>query len=225
MDKLPADDKNTFTSNWEGWCLDLHSFDGEFDESARERMVKGGKKLLSFLKKYKPSIGKNILEVGPFFSPLMTPNELNNHQTLVYWENDSHAINWLTKNSSEKAYIVKCDINLIGTDEFYNSCKHSLPNELLKFDAVVISQVINYIDYKNFVRNLILFLNPGSLIFINNVVNYGIPVFFSPNRPSHINETIQTFVDCGFVIVEKHILERPRPTDNKRLIFVAQLSE
>jgi len=71
------------------------------------------------------------------------------------------------------------------------------------FDSVVISHVFNYIDYKMFLMVIREFLKKDGLIFINNVVDYGLPEFFSNKRPKSINDTLQTLNRTGYKMIEK----------------------
>lgn len=213
---------------FEGWPLDVCSFDGEFDEAARERMIYGGKLLLKTIKEYKERLGNYILEIGPFFNPLVTMDLLKPHQRLAYWENDLHALKWLKEEHlNNQVFPVGCDIREIGKIEFqFYSYPVFVESQNLKiysgrYDSVIMSQIFNYLNYKEFISQIRRFINPGGLVFINNVINYGIPEFFSNQRPVSIEETIQTLVEHDFEIIEKNILAPPRPGDDNRLTIVA----
>ena len=214
---------------FDGWPLDLHSFNGEFDEAARERMINGGKCLLKYIHSYKEKLGNYILEIGPFFNPLVTGDLLEPNQRLTYWENDLYALSMLKeKHLSNQIFPVVCDINEIGKVEFqFSSYPVFVESQHLKVysgrhDSIVMSQFFNYIDYKEFISQIRRFLNPGGLVFINNVVDYGIPEFFSAERPKSIEDTIQILKANDFEILEKDVLPPPRPNDDNRLLLVAK---
>lgn len=213
---------------FEGWTMDSHSFNGEFDEAARERMIKGGRLLLKYIDEYKLRLGNYIVEIGPFFNPLLNRNKLKPQQRLAYWENDPHALRWLKETHlCKQIFPVACDINEISTIEFqFSSCPIFIEAEELKvytgrYDSIIMSQIFNYINYKDFISQIRKFINPGGLLFINNVIDYGIPAFFSEGRPGSSEEIIQTLEENDFKILEKDLLPPPRPGDDKRLLLVA----
>lgn len=213
---------------FEGWSIDSSSFNGEFDEAARERMIKGGRLLLKYLEEYRLRLGDYLLEIGPFYNPLLSREALEPHQRLAYWENDLHALKWLKETHlCNQVFPVPCDIKDIGKIEFqFSSCPIFVEANNLKvysgkFDSIVLSQVFNYINYKEFIVQIRRFINPGGLLFINNVVDYGIPEFFSPERPKSRDEMIQTLEKNEFKILDTDLQPSPRPGDDKRLLLVA----
>lgn len=213
---------------FEGWSIDSCSFNGEFDEAARERMIQGGRLLLRYIEAYKLKLGNYILEIGPFFNPLVNKDMLAPDQRLAYWENDLHALRWLKETHlCNQVFPVACDIKDIGKIEFqFSSCPIFVESNNLKvysgkFDAVIMSQIINYIDYSAFIAQLRKFIKPGGLLFINNVVNYGIPEFFSAERPKSRAEIMQTLEENEFKILDTELLAPPRQGDDERLLLVA----
>lgn len=220
------------TSNldWPGWPILDNPYGKDFDLDARKRMVDGSLKLLPFLNKYKNKMGKVILEVGPFFNPLVTPERFPNKH-IFYWENDHHVLQFLAKNYNDnKTHAMFCDLNHIDGPSLLKlksqTLKHfkTLGYEEVKFDVIVASHVFNYIDYRLFLMVVKDFLKKDGLLFINNVVNYGLPDFFSEQRPKSIPETLQTIKQTGYVIIDKTILDSPYPKyqRNKRLLVVAR---
>lgn len=214
--------------DWPGWRLNDNPFGEEFDFSARRRMVGGSLKLFPFLKKYEMSLGTYVLEIGPFFNPLVTP-DLFKGKIIVYWENDKYVLKWLRDNEKKGVYPFYCDLNRIDGPSFLNLKlgtekilrKHGAE---LQFDSVVVSHVLNYIDYKLFFIVLKDFLKKGGLLFVNNVVDYGLPVFFSSRRPMSNTEVVATLRELGYEIVEKEVFDSPysEHQKNKRLVIVAR---
>lgn len=219
--------------NWPGWPLDDNPYGENFDLAARKRMLRGSQMLLPFLKKYKKKLGSIILEVGPFFNPLVTPEGFPLAK-IFFWENDYHVVRYL-KNiyPAKKVYPIFCDLNKIEgssllklkieTRKYFNE----LDIKKIAFDAVIISHVFNYIDYKLFLMVLKEFIDKDCIIFINNVIDYGLPVFFSDKRPKSIQETMKTIRETGYNIIEKKIFESldGRYQKNERLIVVAKNNE
>jgi len=216
--------------DWPGWSLDVNPHGEEFDLSARKRMLAGSEMLLPFLRKYKKDMGKNILEIGPFFHPLINPKEFPN-TNIFYWENDFHVLKYLSeKYKKHTVYTIECELHRIEetsllklkleTQKYFQ--KINLNS--ICFDSVVISQVLNYVDYKLLFLVLKEFLRKGGLIFINNVVDYGLPAFFFDMRPKNIPSTIEAVEETGYNIIEKEILESPNKKyqKNQRLILVAE---
>ncbi|MFA5796583.1 MAG: hypothetical protein WC916_00925 [Candidatus Woesearchaeota archaeon] len=220
---------NEPTYDWPGWPLKENPFGKEFDIHARERMIAGSKELLPFIKKYRTEIGKTILEVGPFFNPLITPEGFPEKGThIFYWENDRHVLEWIAKKYPQASPIY-CDLNSIAGDSFLVLKKRT--QELLqkiagkeKFDAVIVSHVFNYIEYKLFLIILKDFIKKDGIVMTNNVVDYGLPAYFSRTRPKSIPETIASVQEAGYHILEKKILPPKNPTAQKhdRLIIIAQ---
>lgn len=226
-----TDDSKLF--DWPGWPLDNNPHGEEFDLPARQRMLAGSQMLFPFLKKHKRNMGNVILEVGPFFRPLITPKEFPKAK-IFFWENDYHVLKHIKNNYPEKnVYPIFCDLNTIEGNSFLKlklETKKQFTKFGLKkvsFDSVAICHVFNYIDYKLFLIVLKEFIKKGGLIFINNVIGYGLPAFFSERRPKSIPETIRTVKETGYDIIEKKIFESPDKIHqkNKRLILVAKSNE
>jgi hypothetical protein len=212
---------------WPGWPYNFTSYGCEFDRAARIRMIDGGKLLLDYLRLYREKLG-TILEVGPFFNPLTAHLNIKEEQ-VVFWENDPHAFKWInTKFLNYKNVIpICCDVNKICHSY---SLEEALPAYLsshLKlsdyaFNSIVASQILNYIDYEKFFNLAYKITKPSGLLFINNVVNYGIPNFFISKRPKSIDETLEALEKSGFLIIMSAILPPPKQGEDNRLIAVAQ---
>ena len=219
--------------DWPGWSIESNPFGNEFDLTARKRMVKGSRMLLPLIKKYSGRIENPVLEVGSFFQPLVTP-ELFPKKKIFYWENDRNVIGYLRKKYRKQHMSpIYCDLNkLEGTSLL--KLKEQTLGEMTKkglksdrFGAVVVSHVLNYIDYKLFLFIIKDFMKEDGLIFLNNVVDYGLPNYFSDKRPKNIPGILKSVRDAGFNVIEKRILGSPYPKyqKNKRLILAAELTE
>jgi len=208
---------NSKKFDWPGWPLKNNPYGKEFDLAARKRMIAGSKTLNPFLKKYKKDLGSKILEVGPFFHPLITSKKYPKTK-IFYWENDCNVLRYLKKNRPQKTvYPIYCDLNKITNNSFVKYKFHKT-----YFDSAVISQVFNYIDYERLLKTLKKFIKKDGLLFINNTVDYGLPAFFSHNRPKSIAHTIKTIEKNGYRILEQKILKSPNKKRQKRLIIVAK---
>lgn len=222
--------KNLKKLNWPGWPLENNPYGDDFDLEARKRMVKGSKMLLPLIKKYKENLGNVILEIGPFFNPLITPKDFSKTK-IFYWENDYNVIRYL-KNIYQKKeiYPIFSDLNKIEGNSFLKLKLETQKNfksfktNKISFDSVIISHVFNYIDYRLFLMTLKEFIKKDGLIFINNVIDYGLPTFFSEKRPKSIQETIKILKETGYTTIEKQIIDssNKKHQKNKRLIIVAK---
>lgn len=212
---------------WEGWPLELCDHDGEFDLAARRRMVEGGQALRRHLRRYRGQTGKYILEIGPFFNPLAT-QELFPGATIFYWDNDPNVLRWLETKESENTHAIPCDLSEIDNPSFLASTRARLRQYAgvdRKFDTIIVSQVFNYIDYRALLQVLPVILEPEGLLFVNNVVDYGLPVFFSEHRPESIGATLAAIERSGFHLVAREIIPSSIPDKQKhpRLVAVARL--
>lgn len=169
------------TYDWPGWSLADNTYDKEFDIAARKRMLEGSQDLLPYIKKYSANLGHIILEIGPFFNPL-TVDELFRDKLIFYWDNDKSVIDWLkNQNIGKQIYPIQCDLNYLNEPLLFAKTKQNFTNfkyNRISFESVIASQIFNYINYRKLLAILITTMKPGSLLFINNVVDYGLPAFF-----------------------------------------------
>ncbi|MBI5553487.1 MAG: hypothetical protein HY917_01980 [Candidatus Diapherotrites archaeon] len=214
--------------DWPGWPLDQNPYGKDFDQEARIRMIAGSEELLPVLKKYIHQADKCILEIGPFFNPLVTPARFS-EKIICYWENDRHVLEWLAQRNPN-VHAIYCDLNAIRGESLLK-IRRETQKELEKegiretrFDAIVLSHVLNYVDYKLLLAVLPEFLQKNGQVFINHVTDYGLPAFFSVNRPKNVQEILQTLQETGYWVKEKNLLSPRFPPyqKNKRLILVAQ---
>jgi len=214
---------------WPGWSLKNNPHGKDFDIDARKRMVYGSEILLPFIYKYKNKLGDFILEVGPFFNPLTSIKNFP-EKNICYWENDLYVLHWLLKYNKfdPKIKSIYCNLNEIEGDSFME-LKHEtynyfndLNNTSKLFNSVMISQVLNYVDYKLFLIILKNFIKKDSILFINNVIDYGLPKFFSSKRPKNNKEIINTIKEIEYEVIEHEIIKSPFPKSqpNDRLILV-----
>jgi hypothetical protein len=203
--------------NWPGWDLKDNPFGKDFNLAARKRMVAGGKLLYLLIKKYKARLGNKVLEVGPFFDPLIS-TKLFKYKKIYYLDNDPFVLSYL-KKKYKKAYLIPYNIDLIG-----KRGKNKL-NVNGKFDSIIISQVFNYINCELLLKILKRLLKRGGYIFINNVANYGIPALFSEKRPKSLEETIKTIKAEKFKIVERRVIKSKNRNVKKddRLLLVVKI--
>lgn len=202
-----------YNVDWPGWPVNTNEFGEEFDRDARVRMVIGGQKLLPYIGKYLCPSSKYLLEIGPFFNPLLFHDHIrllhDDEATVVFLENDQHALAWLNNNFPSKSFNI---------DIKHPDFKALLYHDVIKmmrfdpafsglFDLMIISQVLNYVDFNDLLKVLYSLLNTGGFLFINNVIDYGIPVLFCPKRPKSNAELVDVAVGLGFSVVEKHLIE------------------
>lgn len=195
---------------WPGWPIAENSFGKEFDLDARKRMFQGSRALLPLMEKYKDGFGQRLLEVGPFFIPLITKESFPD-KDIVYWENDPHVIKWLCEFGGVE--IEELDLNRLELS------KQAEP----EFNAVIASEVLNYIDYRTFIAYIHKRIHPEGLLFINNVIEYGLPTLFSEKRPRSIGDIKHSLLESGFSIIEEQLIPSQNPEAQKepRLVLVA----
>lgn len=196
--------------NWHVWRSKE-----DLGPDAWQRMVHGSRLLLPILNRYKPRLGSVGLEIGPFFHPLLT-NKSFADRTIIYLELNRQAAKYLRENYP-RSRVLCHDIDLLPQEG------RSILPVFHGVDFVVASQVLNYINFKRFLRYLGRHLLGGAYLFVNNTVGYGWPDFFSRARPRSIPSTIKSIKEAGFDIVEALIVESShRIQRNKRLLLVAK---
>lgn len=198
--------------SWPGWSLKENPFGKEFDLEGRKRMIKGSRLLLPLLRKY--PLGKIIVEAGPFFNPLINEEEAKKAERIIFLDNDPYVLNHLkTKYTAKNIQFIRADLNNSEILEIN-----------VKIDSIIVSHLLNYIDYNSFLQKSATLLKHNGLIFINNSIDYGLPFFFSDKRPKSSEEITNSVVEAGFEIIERIEL----PTTNKehqpheRLLLVAK---
>lgn len=75
-------------------------------------------------------------------------------------------------------------------------------------DSFILSNVLNYVDYKEVLNSLVKYLKPNGRIFINNIVNNGYSQYFSDKRPIERDDIEKHMESLGFRLedaVEKPI--------------------
>ena len=188
--------------DWPGWRLTDNPFGQEFDFEARKRMLLGNIQLQPYLEEIKTSDLKNVLEIGPFFNPLVTPERFPGYQ-ILYWENDPYVIKYLEEKYGESVDIFSCDLSIFNENniiDLWSDLSEVLKVEHPQFGHVIMSHILNYVDYKAVFIQLKHFLPKGAMIYINHVVDYGLPRFFNQKRPKSHKELIETLEKLGFSI-------------------------
>ncbi len=189
--------------SWPGWSLKENKFGKEFDAEARVRMIVTGRKILPYLLENSYNLGKKYLEIGPFFTPIIFseefPDEVIENLEISFLENDINVIEWL--DNTFKCNILDLNMNSESfTDHLKLKMKEAFNAHANYYDSVVISQIINYVDYKELFKSIFSILDHNGLVFVNNVVEYGIPVLFSEKRPKSNQEVIETAEAIGYKV-------------------------
>jgi hypothetical protein len=207
-------------------------FDGHFDPAAQRRMISGCRKLDPFLEQYRDQLGKMVLECGPYLNPAM-PAAAHPEKTFFYLDIDPVVIQRLRNRSHTNTFAFQCNLDLFedemrsGLHESMSRISLNFGREKVQFDSLIISQVRNYVDYKTFFSAIHRYMRPGALVFINNVIDYGIPALFSRERPKSADETILELDQLGFDLLEMVEFETPYPRfqPNDRHILVFSVNE
>jgi hypothetical protein len=193
-----------YETEWPGWPLSENKYGHEFDEPARLRMIAGSKVLIPYIKRRLPLMNGPVLEVGPFFNPLLLDEEIRgafaSDDQLYFLENDEFAIDWLLGRIG-CGNVINLDMNHQSFDrEFYRALFRNEASVKPFFDSILISQVLNYVNYQNLLSMFYPVLRSKGMLFINNVIGFGIPQLFSDARPGSNNEIVEAAKKIGFVI-------------------------
>lgn len=213
---------------WPGWPLSNNPFGDEFDAAARVRMIANGRRLAPYILGHKARLGPSWLEIGPFFNPLSLLPELGPlhgaGDSLMFLENDPHAVAWLREK--HQATVLALNMNDAAFFEAFKSAVFERTGSPFPtFDVLLISQVLNYVDFRKLLSQLYPCSKPGALVFINDAPDYGIPQLFSASRPANNDEIVAAVSSAGFSIVEKaYVPNLDRRGNVERLIVVARKS-
>ena len=154
------------------------------DPGQTRAMVKLSMPFQLLLRKYKNYLGETILEIGPFFNPLITRARYHDKK-IYYLDKEKHILNQFSKRGVPATHLILHDLNRLGRAD-YVSLKNKIRKALSssnsgvdKFDSIIISQVFNYIDYKKFLMRMKRLMTKGGLMFLNNVIGIGQNLEFS----------------------------------------------
>lgn len=139
-------------------------------------------------------LGPMPLEIGPFYTPIL---QVDPNRHVVYWERDSEAIATLTARQEKlrsvapdsigKVDYVHVDLNrLVGPRraKFIEANRNLLQSAQGDgFSAIVISQVLNYVNFRELLDLVAELQAPSGLLFIVNGTDVGDQDFFHPARP------------------------------------------
>lgn len=167
-------------------------------------MLRGQEVIAGMIARRLPETADPILEVGPFMNPLVNPAS---GREIVYWDKDWPSLERLAALGEGRAHPIFVDLNRApqeGRVEFLRLNRQILAGRP-GFGAIVISQVLNYVDFRETLGLLARFQAPGGLIFVANAVRHGDPMFFHPNRPRRLGEVEERLAELGYEIEERHV--------------------
>jgi len=204
MYKMNKISEKFLETEWPGWPLSENKYGHEFDEPARLRMIAGGKVLIRYIKKHLPLMTGPVLEVGPFFNPLLLDEEVRgafeSEDQFYFLENDEFAVDWIN-NRTGSGKVLDLDMNHSSFDKaFYEAVFTNEARVKPFFNSILISQVLNYVNYEKILSIFYPVLRSKGMLFINNVINFGIPQLFSDKRPRSNNEIVETALKIGYAI-------------------------
>lgn len=196
--------------DWPGWSVENNPYGPGFDTAARARMIAASALIDPILAKYLPV--QRAVEIGPLFNPHITLR--NNPGERIYIEKDSHAARWLRQYGTS----IRFDLASLPDHAALDT---TIPEHSI--DLVVVSHVLNYVDYTRCIDYCAHILRPGGYLIISNITNHGAPEHFSKKRPKRMSDIIG-YARQKHDIVEKHIVpsEEPRHQKNKTLIVIAR---
>jgi hypothetical protein len=165
-------------------------------------MEAGARRLLPLIDKYQAELGAAILELGPNLHPLVTPERYGGR--IVYLELSEPCIAALRERfrDAPSVAIVPFDLEDAWKDG-ENRLRLALAELAPCFGAIIVSQVLNYIDHREVLRACAEIVAPGALVFVNNVMNHGGDWMFHARRPQSWEELVQDAAALGFHVVEE----------------------
>lgn len=194
-------------------------YGSHFDSAAKDRMISGCNLLKEWLTDYRSEFRGNCIEFGPFTNPLMTPDEFPLAR-ITYVDADAGVIEKLKyrfKNHSKIRYI---QTNLDQEPQL--AVKLALEKGA-KYNSIIASQILNYLDFRDFFYKMHSIASPGARAYINNVCDYGIPELFSPRRPENDSQIIEALIQAGWKISKTQTIPSPFIQQaNSRLLVMAE---
>ena len=188
----------------------------EFNDHAKARMIYGCAQLMPLIQEFEAFLDGHGLEVGPFKNPLLDPR-MYPLKSLNFVDGDLGAIRYLRERFTSHRKVKTIHVNL--NDPFL-MVRDRLPKNQ---NVIIASQVLNYVSLNDFSRHLTNSAAPRCLLFLNNVIDYGIPDLFAQGRPEKDGEIEAAFQSLGWKILRRRSLppdfsEQPNP----RLLLVLQ---
>lgn len=104
---------------------------------------------------------------------------------------------------------VRADVEESGIESRYRNEMHGKLADFLgvnkgsglkQADTIIMSDVLNYVDWRKSIKAVSAYLKKGGRIVINNQVNKGNSAYFSSQRPMKNSEVIDFFKKEGFEI-------------------------
>jgi hypothetical protein len=198
------------------------SYGEHFDDSAKARMISGCRLLQPWLDELARRIAGDCAEFGPFLNPLLEPGRFPGSR-ITYVDADSGVISRLQERYRANARALCIDLNAPARLPEQLAAGEPLGRAAPRFNALVVSQILNYIDHERFFGELSGLATDGALLFVNNVIDYGIPELFHARRPRSDREIIVTLGRLGWSVrrvarVPSPFAQQPYP----RLLVIAE---
>lgn len=183
-------------------------FDGEDGRKAYNRMVAGSLELLPYLERF--TKGHKMMEVGPFYDPLLTKERFPNAE-ITYVDRDKDVLKFLKDGGNNTKYFefgVSKPIELVD-----------LPEQ----DVIVTSHIVNHIGLPDLVQILKLKLVKGGVLFMNESIDYGGDLMHQ-DRPESIEHILIFLRKEGFEVLSYRIIPsiNLQFQPNPRVVIAAQ---
>jgi hypothetical protein len=165
-------------------------------------MEAGARRLLPIIDRYRAELGRAVLELGPNKHPLMTPE--SHDGLIVYVEVSEPCIEFLQR-TFERAVTVRFDLNEAwsgGTNRFAEAVAAALGPDAVPFDVVIVSQILNYVDFRRVLEACGQMVSPGALVFVNNIMNHGLVSHLHEHRPQSLRDLVDVATELGFETIE-----------------------
>jgi hypothetical protein len=167
-------------------------------------MEPGARRLLPYIEAH--GLGRAVLELGPNRHPLVTPGMFDGR--IVYVELSDPCVQFLHDKFGDAVAVVKFNLHRAWDDGDNVLAAHLAAaldrdqQEAVSFDSLILSQVVNYVDFRMLLRACAPLIAMNGLLFFNNVMNHGGPALFHPRRPQTMEEFLEGAAEIGFDPVE-----------------------
>lgn len=167
-------------------------------------MAAGARRLLPMIEARRTDLGSAVVELGPNLHPLVTSELFGGR--IAYVEVSEPCLEALRERfrDTPSVVVIRFDLEAAWSDG-ENRLALALASVGSQFGAIIMSQILNYIDHRAVLGACVDILAPGALVFVNNVMNHGADGMFHARRPQTWEDFTHDAAALGLHMVEQTV--------------------